>query len=179
MQVGKVYFVHLREQEQTVDGLQFKNNSGITFAWKVEQDGRVVIGKPAVCFPTDIFVKAEGRRVAQDNLDNVDAYLVIPSEHTTSLATAQTIAAMNFSEALTPKARLSLFNFMVEALDADVAGVMTTRWFEGLIRARFHNVGGHLRQSLEQAEFMEYQQIIASGLYHNQLEDAVLTVSTQ
>lgn len=169
MQVDKIYFIHLREKDQAG---QYINNSGITFAWKVETNGRLVIGKPAVCWETETFVKSEGRRIALDNFDKEDALFVIQPAHIKMLATAQLIAAMSY-DALTPKARLKLVDFVIDAIDDNVAEWMTTNWFEGLVRARFTIQDGHLRHTIHEAESFEVQGIMNSLFYHNDLEAAV------
>lgn len=175
MQVDKIYFVHLREQDEHG---HYINNSGITFAWKVEKDGRLIIGKPAICWATDIFVKAKGRELALNNLTNEDALLVIQSDHIKMLAIAQCISSMNFADSLTPRARLRLFQHMVDEIDADPTAVMTTRWYEGLIHARFFIEDGHLRYSIDEAFRQDVLQITNTALGHLDLEDSVLSTDS-
>jgi hypothetical protein len=176
MQVGKIYFVHLREQDCNGKPV---NNSGITFAWKVDEEGRLIVGQPAVCHSSDIFVKSEGRRIALDKFNNEDAILVMQHSEIVLFATAQAIASVDFRESLTPSARLKLFDFLANSIGKDVEGFMSTHWYEGLIRSRFQNIGGHLRNSIVETKEEETLQIIDSVLLHQQLANQVNTVSVQ
>ncbi len=164
MQANRIYFAHFREQDQ--EG-QYINNSGATFAWRAEKNGQVTIGKPAVCWKSDVFRKDEGRRIALENLNTKDAYLVLQSPYVQSLAAAQSVLSMNFPESMTPSSRDKLFEFMSDEISNDITAVMTTGWFENLLRVRFRLLNGHLREFIAEAENEETIQMIRASLVLN------------
>lgn len=172
MQVGKVYFVHIREQDAQGE---YVNNSGATIAYYADLEGRLYVGKPAVCHKSDTFRKDKGREIAEHYLNTEDAVLVLHPEHLKCLATAQAVNSMNY-KVLTPAARLELFEALEDGIERDICGVMNVSWFEGLIRARFSLEDGHLRADFDGPDMQDTFEMINGALIHTNLEDSVYGV---
>lgn len=166
MQVGKVYFIHLREPQENG---QYVNNSGATLAWYVDAEGRLYVGKPAVCHPADVFRKDKGREVAEQKLDNEDAFFVIQPEQIKGLAAAQSVGSMNFAT-LTPATRLDLFEIMTQSIQENVVNIMTTSWFEGLVRDRLQLVKGRVKCNHDAVSVQEAMTIIGGGMLLMEVE---------
>lgn len=139
MKSNKVRFIHLRD---TQPGTDVANPlGGATIAWRFDEADYLLVGAPAVCSPKDHFNKAEGRRIAEQNLEMAIKPLafVIPRDD----MIAELLAGCNMFDGfrdLTPRARQTLKDAAVGLIEDSMHDFVNITWFEGLVRDRvaFH-----------------------------------------
>jgi hypothetical protein len=131
---NKVYYIHAREQDPVTG--QFNHLGGVTIAWKVDDEGNIVVGQAARCREDERFVKSYGRDQALENLENKPAYFYIPKQNLRNVAASAGIVVMNFPT-LTPFARAELTEKFCElTYDQDLTEVMGSNWYEEQVRTR-------------------------------------------
>lgn len=174
MQTGKIYFIHLRDVNKETG--HYEQKGGATVAWKVEENGDLIIGQPALCHSNDNFVKAYGRDVAGFNIENMEPIEVYSATDLAAIALAAGIAAFNYTT-LTPAARVILMAKLAEIVELDVAGTMSTQWFESFIRSRIGLKKGRLVKAFAEGDAIDAVFILKAGDVFNDLYESVLDAS--
>jgi hypothetical protein len=171
MQIGKIYFIHLRDINKATG--HYEQKGGATVAWKVEENGDLIIGHPALCHSNDNFVKSHGRDVAGHNLVNLLPLEVYTAAELASIALAAGIPSLNFST-LTPAARIILISKLAEIAGRDIAGTMSTQWFESFIRSRIFLHKGRVHTAFEEGDAEDAVLIIKAEQLFGDLHENVM-----
>ena len=131
---NRVYFVHARIH---ADGDEVSTHGGATVAWKVNENGDIVIGQPTICSKADRFVRSVGREQALANL-NADKILQTVPASQVALEAENVVRSMVGSQRVF--STTVLYGLLAGQIDQEgVASIFSTSWYEFLVRMIISN----------------------------------------
>jgi hypothetical protein len=137
MEIGKLNFIHKRNYSGWEKTLM--PHGGMTVAWIIDPDTMdLVIGRPAICHPKDMFCKATGRAYA---INNLSTHEVVRISHKTLMIEAADYIFETSDILLSGSTRMAMQVACLQKLHDDLFTTMSSCWFADRVRTELDDIG--------------------------------------